>query len=132
MQRYPRIIQYLVLCLAFLYAFAGGHFLCAHSVSHLEHQCDQTHHQTPKDHSPSCCCPVDSGGQKHRCHSQPVIIVHRGVKESTNSLQNPYIAFVSVFPEEGSPGTSSLHDANVVSLSVPPVRLHLLYRSLLI
>jgi hypothetical protein len=132
MDRYPRCVKYLVLCLALLHTMTGGHLVC-YAHSHLsqydqhEHYCDHSYHQTSMGHLPTCCqdCPND---YKHVCDGQLAVRTLRSIDEAEKRFPPPpaCVAFVPVMPQ------SVLLETIAASPSVCSLRLHLFYGVLLI
>ena len=135
MYHYHGLMKYPVVVLILLYALAGGHTLCAywhcpHPTPHCDHPCGDSHHQEEEP----CCCPDEPCSRKHHCdgNDQPTIVVRRDVDDTTNPLTVPFLDCVAFVGIELPPVGIVLHDAVAVCSSALPVRLHLLYRSLLI
>ena len=129
MNRYFGFAQYPVLILALLPM--GGHlFCCAHC-----HSCEHIHHEAESLLPVNCCqCQETPCNHKHECNSsdQPVIMPQRSNDESVKPLWTAFESFSAFVPVIGeSAVVSCLHDISP-SLSALPVRLHMLYRSLLI
>ena len=135
MYYYHDFMKCSVIVLILLYALAGGHGLCAYlhcsyPSSHSNRHCGDSHHQEDE----SSCCSGDPCHGKHHCdgNDQSPVIVRRGTWDSANPLTVPFVDFVALGVIEPPPGNVSFREAVPVGHSALPVRLHLLYRSLLI
>ena len=125
MDRYPK---YLIRFLVLLYMLVTAHLVCcAHThpeESHSQH--------CSGEHPVMCCC--QNGHDAHACNEaeQPMIRVQRDVDEAVKLFPISLLAFVSDVPVTHSLHSTGICDAATISLAAPSVRLHLLYRSLLI
>ena len=138
MNRSPDFIRYFVVFLIIQYILSDGHLLCAHfhcshTAPHGGRNCGNDHscRQSPKDMRETCvpCEPCD-----HECNGsvKHAFRVQRNVDESVNLLQNLSTDCVIALPYEVLSDRCGYRDAITDYPSALSVRLHLLYRSLLI
>ncbi len=158
MDRYPALLKYLVVCLAFLHTLAGGHIYCCAHVhwtetesgnvadtlftlrhSHHSHQGghrhDHSHHRvTDESQDSTCCCQDDPCSHDHACdgNGQQAISTQRSVDEAAKLFPVPLPFFVSIVPVTTPSVATGFHDTIPVPSPALPLRLHLLYGLLLI
>ena len=129
MDRYFGFAKYPVLILALLPM--GGHLFCC---AHCHSCCEQTHHDASEYLQPVHCCQETPYKHKHECNgnSQPVIVSRRSGDESVKPFWISFTGLSAFIPVLCEPAL--VNDPHVIPLSPSalPVRLHLLYRSLLI
>jgi hypothetical protein len=131
MKRDLAFIRYFAILLAVLYVLADGHLLCehfhcVHSDSHSEHDCGRDCSQPmPEEHDDPC---------NHECNNgeRPVVLVQRNVEESVDLLKNLSVGFTFVCSMEVPAENVGFRDVVTACPSASSLRLHLLYRSLLI
>jgi len=133
MDCYSRFIRHFAVLSVVLYALSDGHLFCAHfHCSHAAPQrkyddcgCDHSHHPASEEQEEPC---------DHECLDtvQPAIRVHGGVNELEYLLQNFSVGFVTATPTECQPNGGGARDVSMTHYSAASLRLHLLYRSLLI
>ena len=136
MNRDPGFIKYSILFLALLHVIVSGHVVCcAHFVSqfvcHFGDHCRHSHHQVPENHQPVCCCPNDHNDEEFSCNvnDQPAVAPQRDGGETENLAPSAVFAPVlRITPLILSGSRGPLTPGS----STAPLRLHLLYRSLLI
>ena len=127
---HSNFIKYTALILALLPLVAGGSLFCyAHWLP-----CECVHHKS------SSCCQKTECDQEHKCTcdqhkcsniDQPVLTTPRNTNLSVSGFQDYACDCTSAVSVNHQPAETGFRDA-VTKSSAPVVRLHLLFRSLLI
>jgi len=130
MNRYFGFAKYPVLILALLPM--GGHlFCCVHC-----HSCEHVHNEASEYLLPVNCCQHQETpcNHKHECYGndQPVIMPQRSNAELIKPFWTAFDSLFVIVPVICEPAVVSYHYDISSSLSALPVRLHMLYRLLLI
>ena len=137
MDCYPTSIRYLAVCLVMLYALTGGHFLCAlchfsHSAELTKHDCSHSQCQPPEVPPPTPCCSDNCEGHPCDTGELPDVILQRTNDESVNPFLVSSVVFDSDVSLGYQQGHVGYHETITFNLSALSLRLHLLYRVLLI
>ena len=116
MSRLSDFIRFFAVLLAMLCASPDGSLLCTHF--HCQHSASQP--------------PSDPYDHEYDDEEQPAVLVQRSVDESVSPAPNCVADFVSSVPAKCPPEMVGFRDTVTASPSSLSLRLHLLYRSLLI
>jgi len=132
------LVKYPLFMIAILPTLLGGHlFCCAYDLP-----CEHTHHESLESRPiTSCCLDVHfeheceyTCDHTHHCqgNDQPAITPSRSINKTVKLFSIPVCDCTPVASVCHQFQVTGFHNTIVESFSALPVRLHLLYRSLLI